>query len=196
MKHAMTAALSMALALGLAAAAQAQGNYGSRNDMGNAPPSAANGAAMQNTAPGAEMQNTAPGAETQGNEAMPMHRTAAKASRNRAEIKQAQEQLKSQGLYHGRIDGIVGHRTREAIKDFQARNGLHRTARLDRNTLDRLMGSRTSGVGSSAPNEGMGNDNPTAGDGSANPPPPTVLRGSQSSAPNGSSAAPNANLKQ
>jgi hypothetical protein len=54
-------------------------------------------------------------------------------------VKQAQQQLKDQGLYNGAIDGQVGPATRAAIQRFQRRNGLKTTAMLDQETLQRLM---------------------------------------------------------
>jgi|SRR6516225_2292408 peptidoglycan hydrolase-like protein with peptidoglycan-binding domain len=60
-------------------------------------------------------------------------------------IKQAQQQLKSGGFYHGRVDGVVGPRTRVAVRRFQQRNGLKGTAMLDQETLQRLMSGHSPG---------------------------------------------------
>ncbi len=54
-------------------------------------------------------------------------------------VKQAQQQLKSEGLYHGAIDGRVGPATRAAVRRFQQQNGLTTNAMLDQETLQRLM---------------------------------------------------------
>jgi peptidoglycan hydrolase-like protein with peptidoglycan-binding domain len=70
----------------------------------------------------------------------------------RQQVRTAQQQLKSDGLYKGPIDGMMNHQTRVAIANFQKQNGLARTARLDRNTLGRLTGDQGVGVGSSMPN--------------------------------------------
>jgi len=53
-------------------------------------------------------------------------------------VAQAQRDLRSQGLYNGPIDGIIGRETRTALSQFQQQNGLPQTAQLDQNTLDRL----------------------------------------------------------
>jgi peptidoglycan hydrolase-like protein with peptidoglycan-binding domain len=53
-----------------------------------------------------------------------------------AEIQQAQQQLQEQGFYHGRIDGIIGPETEQAIRQFQQKNGLSQTATLDQPTMD------------------------------------------------------------
>ena len=69
--------------------------------------------------------------------------------RSRATVRQAQRRLQAWGLYHGRLDGIMGPRTREALRRYQRDNGLRDTARLDRQTLDSLLGNQAVGYGSS-----------------------------------------------
>ncbi len=66
------------------------------------------------------------------------------------DIKTAQTKLKDQGYYRGRIDGIVGPQTRNAIRSYQQREGLSQTATLDRDTLAKLN-AETTQSGSSAP---------------------------------------------
>jgi peptidoglycan hydrolase-like protein with peptidoglycan-binding domain len=79
-------------------------------------------------------------------------------------VKQAQEELQRQGFYHGPIDGIDGPQTREAITAYQNREGLQQTARLDRETLDRmnLPGSRTAQGKRYSGTEGSGSSTPGA----------------------------------
>jgi Putative peptidoglycan binding domain len=88
-------------------------------------------------------------------------------------IREAQQALHSKGLYHGRIDGKFGPKTRAAVRRFQARNHLRKTAQLDEHTMDRLLGG-TTGSGSSLPPAGAGGPainpsatNPSAGNPSA-----------------------------
>jgi peptidoglycan hydrolase-like protein with peptidoglycan-binding domain len=64
------------------------------------------------------------------------------------EIKRAQEQLRDQGLYNGKIDGVMGPETKQALQQFQQKNGLPVTATLDQQTMDKLSGG---GQGSSMP---------------------------------------------
>jgi peptidoglycan hydrolase-like protein with peptidoglycan-binding domain len=129
MKHAMSAAVALALGIGLAAAgAQAQGT------------AQQSGASNMNMPPAASGHQMQTGQHMQTGQRI-----------TRQDIRQAQQQLKSDGLYKGRIDGMLGHRTRLAITRFQKQNGLPHTARLDRTTLDRLMGGQGAGVGSSMP---------------------------------------------
>jgi peptidoglycan hydrolase-like protein with peptidoglycan-binding domain len=138
MKHAMSAVVALAFGLGLATAAQAHGSY---------KPNAATPTPGMNMQQGAatnwQMQQGAATGEFQNFRAG--HLT-------RAGIKQVQQQLRSEGLYNGRIDGRVGPEMRRAVAKFQRQNGLRQTARLDRNTLQRLMSGQNVGVGSSQPN--------------------------------------------
>jgi rare lipoprotein A len=54
------------------------------------------------------------------------------------EVKQAQEALKMEGLHPGPIDGVVGPRTRQALRAYQARAGLPQTGVLDGPTFHHL----------------------------------------------------------
>src|SRR6185437_15308782 len=56
-------------------------------------------------------------------------------------IKQAQQQLKSQGLYNGAIDGQMGPETASALSKFQEKNGLPANSELDQQTMAKLMGN-------------------------------------------------------
>jgi peptidoglycan hydrolase-like protein with peptidoglycan-binding domain len=76
---------------------------------------------------------------------------------SKQEIQQAQEQLRDQGLYRGNIDGLLGPETKQALEQFQQKNGLRVTAALDQQTMDRLLGNPAAGQGSSMPsNLGQG----------------------------------------
>jgi peptidoglycan hydrolase-like protein with peptidoglycan-binding domain len=74
-------------------------------------------------------------------------------------VKEAQTQLKGMGLYNGRIDGIVGPETRAGLRDYQQREGLSQTARLDRATVQHMNLAETVnspgqvGSGSSSPQD-------------------------------------------
>jgi hypothetical protein len=86
------------------------------------------------------------------------------------EVKEAQTRLKDDGLYQGRIDGIVGPQTRRALREYQQREGLQRTARLDDQTKRHLEQNRQEGAGSSAPPAGQVPDNRTNRNQDAPPP--------------------------
>lgn len=54
------------------------------------------------------------------------------------EIRRAQLALRDHGLYDGPVDGISGPRTRQALTEFQRRQGLPQTAQLDAATSEAL----------------------------------------------------------
>jgi hypothetical protein len=57
---------------------------------------------------------------------------------SRQDIRKAQEALKKHGHNPGSIDGVMGARTRDAIRDFQAAKGLQQTGNLDAETAEKL----------------------------------------------------------
>jgi peptidoglycan hydrolase-like protein with peptidoglycan-binding domain len=67
------------------------------------------------------------------------------------DIRWAQLELRNCGLYRGSLDGIYGPGTRRAVSQFQAINGLGRTASLDAQTWEVLTGNPAIGMGSSMP---------------------------------------------
>jgi peptidoglycan hydrolase-like protein with peptidoglycan-binding domain len=54
-------------------------------------------------------------------------------------MRQAQSELKREGLYDGTVDGIAGPKTRHGLIAFQQRERLPQTARLDQATRDRII---------------------------------------------------------
>jgi hypothetical protein len=66
-----------------------------------------------------------------------------------ARVKLAQQALKEEGLYKGKIDGQFGPKTRSAVAQFQKQNGLKQTAQLDRRTMMKLKEGGASGGGTS-----------------------------------------------
>lgn len=67
------------------------------------------------------------------------------------EVRQIQQRLRDDGLYHGQIDGNLGPETKQALAKFQKKNGLNQTATLDQPTMDKLLGNMGGGQGSSTP---------------------------------------------
>ncbi len=63
----------------------------------------------------------------------PTHRTGS------LTIRQVQDDLRAAGFYRGPIDGQMGPRTRQALKDFQHARGLRITGRVDARTERALM---------------------------------------------------------
>src|SRR6516225_3160649 len=78
------------------------------------------------------------------------------ASLSKDDIRWAQVELHTIGLYNGSLDGIIGPETKRALLEFQRSNDLERTATLDQNTADTLIGAPGVGQGSSMPPKGTG----------------------------------------
>ena len=70
---------------------------------------------------------------------------------SKEDIRWAQVELHTMGLYTGSLDGVVGPETKRALAEFQKSNGLERTATLDQKTADALIGDTDAGQGSSLP---------------------------------------------
>jgi hypothetical protein len=152
MKHRLVATgIALTAALGLAGLAQAQtyptppgaataspgttpGSSSTMNPATAAPDSATQppSTAAENT-PG----QTPNADENQAQQAVPQPPMRA----SHATVREAQEALKSRGLYQGPVDGVAGPRTKSAISQFQQRNGLPQTAMLDQRTIHRLISS-------------------------------------------------------
>jgi peptidoglycan hydrolase-like protein with peptidoglycan-binding domain len=79
---------------------------------------------------------------------------AAKPSKD--DIRWAQVELHVIGLYNGSLDGVIGPETKQALLTFQKSNDLARTATLDQQTADALIGNTGAGEGSSMPPKGAG----------------------------------------
>jgi peptidoglycan hydrolase-like protein with peptidoglycan-binding domain len=67
------------------------------------------------------------------------------------DIRWAQVELHTMGLYSGSLDGVMGPETKRALAEFQKTNGLRRSATLDQQTADALIGDNGIGQGSSMP---------------------------------------------
>lgn len=70
-----------------------------------------------------------------------------------ADVKEAQEALKSAGHDPGPIDGKMGPQTRQAIKAFQSSQGLKETGTLDKETAEKLGIEKGAGAKSSSSSE-------------------------------------------
>jgi len=74
------------------------------------------------------------------------------ANLSKDDIRWAQVELRTMGLYNGSLDGVMGPGTKQALLGFQESNGLERTATLDQQTADALIGNTgVEGMGSSMP---------------------------------------------
>ena len=71
------------------------------------------------------------------------------------DIRWAQVELHMIGLYKGSLDGVAGRETKRALLEFQTRNGLVRTATLDQQTADALIGHTGVGQGSGGSSDAL-----------------------------------------
>jgi peptidoglycan hydrolase-like protein with peptidoglycan-binding domain len=53
-------------------------------------------------------------------------------------VREVQETLKANGQDPGAVDGIMGEKTRAALKAFQDANGLRATGRVNKQTAEKL----------------------------------------------------------
>ncbi len=65
-------------------------------------------------------------------------------------VEEIQKALKNAGLYQGKIDGILGSKTKKAIVDFQTQNNLKPDGKVGPKTWDKLKGYLN--VASTTPN--------------------------------------------
>ena len=77
-------------------------------------------------------------------------------SLSKDDIRWAQVELHTIGLYNGSLDGVPGPETKRALLEFQENSGLDRTATLDQPTADALVGHTGVGRVSSVPPRGAG----------------------------------------
>jgi peptidoglycan hydrolase-like protein with peptidoglycan-binding domain len=105
------------------------------------------------------------------------------AMHSRAEVRDVQQKLQADNLYHGNIDGLLGSQTRRAIAEYQKQNGLRVTANLDRQTRDSLLG--TTGMGTGTPPAPATHMTPAPSQGGTNTPPPGQAGANMHPAPSG-----------
>jgi Putative peptidoglycan binding domain len=68
-------------------------------------------------------------------------------------VGEAQERLKAAGFDPGYIDGVIGYRTRDALRRYQASRGLPITGQLDEVTRQDLLAGERARSGSAAQQE-------------------------------------------
>jgi His-Xaa-Ser repeat protein HxsA len=79
-------------------------------------------------------------------------KSSARSAASREQVKAVQQALKEKGYDPGAIDGALGPKTRAAIQDFQKKEGLTVTGRIDTETLAKLgVGSATTAKSESRP---------------------------------------------
>lgn len=73
------------------------------------------------------------------------------AAGNKQQLRAAQEVLKDQGMYEGEVDGLMGPKTQAALREFQKKEGLRETGRLDQQTMTKLGVDKTGATGATSP---------------------------------------------
>jgi peptidoglycan hydrolase-like protein with peptidoglycan-binding domain len=86
----------------------------------------------------------------------PSHHWINAANLSKDDIRWAQVELHTIGLYRGSLDGVAGPETKRALLEFQEENGLDRTATLDQQSADELVGHTGVGRVSSVPPKAAG----------------------------------------
>jgi His-Xaa-Ser repeat protein HxsA len=97
-------------------------------------------------------------------------RMGAAAGGNREQVKAVQQALKDKGHDPGTVDGVMGPKTRGALKDFQKKEGIKDTGRLDQETMTKLGVEAKTSSTSPAP----GSASPTMSSPSASPSSPSA----------------------
>jgi peptidoglycan hydrolase-like protein with peptidoglycan-binding domain len=96
-------------------------------------------------------------------------------------VKQVQQQLSDKGLSPGPVDGVMGPKTRDALKQFQQQQGMTASGSLDQQTLTAL-GVDASGSGATSGSSSSGSmDNSSS-------PPSGSSSGSMNSGTSGSTS--------
>jgi peptidoglycan hydrolase-like protein with peptidoglycan-binding domain len=78
------------------------------------------------------------------------------ANLSKDDVRWAQVELHTRGLYNDSLDGVAGPETKRALAEFQKTNGPKQTATLDQQTADALIGNAGIGQGSSVPPKASG----------------------------------------
>jgi peptidoglycan hydrolase-like protein with peptidoglycan-binding domain len=69
-------------------------------------------------------------------------------------IRQVQQTLQQQGIYHSGVDGVWGPRTEAAVRSFQQKNNINPTGQLDQPTLASLnIGNNQQNYGNNSTNQ-------------------------------------------
>jgi peptidoglycan hydrolase-like protein with peptidoglycan-binding domain len=104
---------------------------------------------MFTACPALAQQNGADTGGTQAGMQSPSEMSGSKMSHGM--VRQMQQELKSQGLYEGHVDGRFGPQTRRAVEDFQRSHNLTANGQPDQQTLAALQGNQgAEGAGGAA----------------------------------------------
>lgn len=152
MNRTLTAAVALAASLGMAGLAHAQLTTSPSSQPSTTNPTMTGPAGTQNPATMATPPTTTGsyGTQTPQANSQPManqgqmnqaQTNQSSMPASRSEVQEAQQQLKSQGLYMGAIDGEMGPKTQTALMAFQRQHSLPQSAQLDEQTMNALSGN-------------------------------------------------------
>lgn len=79
-----------------------------------------------------------PMSEPSATEGIPLETTATVAAPEKPTIQDIQKALKNAGLYAGKVDGVLGPKTKNAIEAFQKQNNLKADGKVGPKTWDKL----------------------------------------------------------
>ncbi|HEV2418305.1 MAG TPA: peptidoglycan-binding domain-containing protein [Terriglobia bacterium] len=83
---------------------------------------------------------------------------------NHQDVTKVQKTLRSDGYYHGQVDGLMGPQTRDGIRRYQESNHLASTGRLDSKTAGRFgVGSESTGGNFKSAGKSVGRGSMEAG---------------------------------
>ena len=54
------------------------------------------------------------------------------------QVRSVQQALQGKGMHPGPVDGVMGPKTEQAVRDFQKKENLPQTGRIDAQTLQKL----------------------------------------------------------
>ena len=94
----------------------------------------------------------------------------ARAGGDAEQVRAVQQALKDKGHDPGEVDGKMGPKTQAALRDYQQKEGLKATGRLDAETTTKLgVEAKSSGAASSSPAASPSTSAPSLPDSSAKP---------------------------
>jgi peptidoglycan hydrolase-like protein with peptidoglycan-binding domain len=96
---------------------------------------------------------------------------------DREQVRAVQQALKDKGHDPGNVDGVMGPKTRSALRDFQKKEGIKDTGQLDQDTMSKLGvetktssgGASSTGTSASPATTGSGPSTPSATSGPSTP---------------------------
>src|SRR5215475_6781808 len=158
-----TGAMALAVALALAAApALAQGQSGTGKSSGSSSGTGATTGSSdtKGSSPSATGSSAPSGSDTMKSSDTTKSTDRMKSAHGRGgegmsgnadQVKAVQQALKDQGHDPGAIDGVMGPKTQAALRDYQQKQGLKATGRLDAETSAKLgVEAKTSAAPSSS----------------------------------------------